>query len=138
LTYSVVAISSVVLLQRLLLAFAMAPFIADVVWTLLMVLTALGYAVVMAIAVGIVDGTSRRLGSTLKFGVRVFGGMFLAAAYMVSQLIDVVFGFLPHVLALTAPLLLGSALLGVAFGLFVAGTLQLADGGIKRIRHAGV
>jgi hypothetical protein len=127
-----------VLSSRLLLALAMAPFIADLVWTLLMALGALGYAIITALSVALVDASSRRLGPTLKFGVRVFGGMFLVGAYLVSQLIDVLFAFLPHVLVFTGPFLLGAAVVGIVSGLLVAGVVQMTDALLRRMRIVGV
>jgi hypothetical protein len=127
----------VVFLQRLWLALAMAPYVADVLWTLLMMLGALGYAALMALAASIVDGASRRFGPTMKFGIRVFGAMFVLAAYLVSQLLDVVFAFLPLVLLLTGPLVLTAALLGVASGIAVAGAVQLADAWRRRLMAGG-
>lgn len=136
--FTPVVVFAAVLGQRLFLALAMAPFVADVVWTLLMALGALGYACAAAAAAALVDVSSRRLGATLRFGVRVFGGMFVVATYSVSFLIDVVFGFLPHILFITGPLLLISAVLGIGCGLLTGVAVQLGDALLRRLRTIGV
>ena len=84
--------------ERLWVAASMALYFRDPVWTLLMVVGGIGTAVALAICALAVSATSRTFsatqnGNTLRFSVRVFGALFVIAAYLVSYLISIVFAF---------------------------------------------
>jgi hypothetical protein len=124
-----------VLATRLLLVLLLAFFVADVTWTLLMCLSALGYACVMALAAGLIDWASRRFPAA-RFSVLLFGWMFLLFTYLVAHLFDLVFLFLPYILLLTGPLLLVAALLGIGVGLLLGGGLKFSQNIASRGKSA--
>ena len=80
--------------------------------------------------------SARPDGNTLRFSVRVFGGLFVIAAYLVSYLISIVFAFHPATLMVTAPLLALAAVMGIISGVAVGWVAICADAGRRRLSGA--
>jgi hypothetical protein len=127
-----------VLVERLWLTAAMALYFRDPLWTLLMALGAIGSAAVLAGCAFAIDATSRAFdaGSPVRFAVRVFGGMFVLAAYTIAYVISIVFAFHPATLMVTAPLLALATVVGIVAGVAVGGAVALGDAAFRRERAA--
>jgi hypothetical protein len=120
--------------ERMWLVASLSLYLRDAEWALLAALAAVGSAAVMALYAFLIDWLSRSFGATIRFAIRVFGGLFLAAAYAMSYMISIVFAFHPATLMLTSPLLLAATATGIAAGIAVGPIVQAGDTGWRRLR----